>query len=80
MARRLIWSFKLGERWVAGLPEAECVLDESGTRLDLDGAGVRVRLWHPMQSEASHVLAWRQRLAHSASRSRSSRRTARSTF
>jgi hypothetical protein len=63
MARRLIWSFKLGERWVTGLPEAECFADEHGKRLDLKGADVRVRLWHPMQSEASHVLAWRQRLA-----------------
>ena len=51
MARRLIWSFKLGERWVAGLPEADGVFDEGGTPLDLDGADVRVRLWHPMQSD-----------------------------
>src|SRR5215470_17051079 len=63
MARRLIWSFKPDERWVTGLPEAEGVVDEHGKRLDLNGADVRVRLWHPMQSEASHVLAWRQRLA-----------------
>src|SRR5262245_21369133 len=63
MARRLIWSFKRGERWVTGLSEAECFADEHGKRLDLKDADVRVRLWHPMQSEASHVLAWRQRLA-----------------
>jgi hypothetical protein len=63
MARRLVWSFKLGERWVAGLPEVDGVVDAGGTRLDLDAPNVRVRLWHPMQSEASHVLAWRQRLA-----------------
>jgi hypothetical protein len=63
MARRLIWSFKLGERWVTGLPESKTVCDEHGKRLDLNDESVRVRLWHPMQSEASHVLAWRQRLA-----------------
>jgi hypothetical protein len=33
-----------------------------GSKLDLDAAQVRVKLWHPMQSEASVVLAWRQRL------------------
>jgi hypothetical protein len=63
MARRLIWSFKLGERWVAGLLEGDEVRDAGGAGLDLAGSGVRVRLWHPMQSEATHVLAWRQRLA-----------------
>ena len=63
MARRLIWSFKLGERWLTGLPEAKHVCDERGQRLDLNGSDVHVRLWHPMQTEASHVLAWRQRLA-----------------
>jgi hypothetical protein len=63
MARRLIWSFKLGERWLTGLPEASNICDERGQCLDLKSTDVRVRLWHPMQSEASHVLAWRQRLA-----------------
>jgi hypothetical protein len=63
MARRLIWSFKLGDRWVAGLPQGDEVCDAAGARLDLAGTDVRVRLWHPMQSEAAHVLAWRQRLA-----------------
>jgi Domain of unknown function (DUF4132) len=67
MARALIWSFKLGDRWVAGLPGgarlADGIFDASGTRLDLAARDVRVKLWHPMQSEASHVLAWRRRLA-----------------
>jgi Domain of unknown function (DUF4132) len=63
MTRRLIWSFKLGDRWLTGLPEAKQIGDERGQRVDLDGSDVHVRLWHPMQSEASHVLAWRQRLA-----------------
>ena len=63
MTRRLIWSFKLGESWVAALPEAGGVFDEAGMRPDLDQGNVRVRLWHPMQSDANHVLRWRQRLA-----------------
>jgi hypothetical protein len=62
MARRLIWSFKFGERWVAGLPEGDAVRNASGAGLDLE-SDTRVRLWHPMQSDARHVLAWRQRLA-----------------
>src|SRR5262245_2915752 len=64
MARALIWSFKLGDRWVAGLPAPDGVFDANGTRLDLAAPGVRVKLWHPMQSEAGHVLAWRRRLAN----------------
>ena len=64
MAHRLIWSFKLGENWVAGLPTAKGVLDEAGMRLDLDAASVRVRLWHPMQSDAGQVVAWRRQLAY----------------
>jgi Domain of unknown function (DUF4132) len=46
------------------LPTAKGVLDAAGTRLDLDAGSVRVRLWHPMQSDADQVVAWRQRLAH----------------
>jgi hypothetical protein len=61
-ARRLIWSFQMKGRWIAGLPEADGILDATGARLDLDGKA-RVKLWHPMQSDAAHVLAWRRRLA-----------------
>jgi uncharacterized protein DUF4132 len=60
-ARRLIWSFEIGGRWIAGLAEQGDAFDTSGKRLDLGKA--RVRLWHPMQSDAAHVLAWRARLA-----------------
>ena len=63
LARRLVWSFRLGERWVAGLPQADGVFDAAATRLDLAAPDIRVKLWHPMQSEASHVLSWRHRLA-----------------
>ncbi len=62
-ARRLVWAFRPGDRWVTGLPEADGIFDAAGTRLDVAADDVRVKLWHPMQSEASHVLAWRRRLA-----------------
>jgi hypothetical protein len=61
-SRRLIWSFEIKDRWVAGLPEASGIFDAAGTKLDLDAGQVRVKLWHPMQSDAALVLAWRQRL------------------
>jgi hypothetical protein len=60
-ARRLIWSFETKGRWIAGLPAANGIFDATGARLDLDGKAC-VKLWHPMQSEAAHVLAWRRRL------------------
>jgi hypothetical protein len=60
-ARRLIWSFEIGGRWIAGLPKSNGILDAAGTPLSLSGK-TRVRLWHPMQSDAADVLAWRQRL------------------
>ena len=62
-ARRLIWSFEIKGRCVAGLPAEGGLFDATGARLDLDAGDVRVKLWHPMQSETGVVLAWRQRLA-----------------
>jgi hypothetical protein len=60
-ARRLIWSFEIKGTWTAGFPETKGICDATGAPLHLHGK-TRVRLWHPMQSEAAHVLAWRQRL------------------
>jgi hypothetical protein len=61
-AGRLIWSFEVKGCWVAGLPEGDSIFDAAGTRLDIDSGEVRVKLWHPMQSDTGVVLAWRQRL------------------
>jgi hypothetical protein len=61
-ARRLIWSFELKGRWIAGFAEANGIFDATGTKLALEGGQMRVKLWHPMQSDAGLVLAWRQRL------------------
>jgi Domain of unknown function (DUF4132) len=60
--RRLIWSFEIDGRWVAGLAEADEIRDVAGAALPLNKDGVRVRLWHPMQSDTAQVLAWRRRL------------------
>jgi hypothetical protein len=62
LARRLVWAFRLGDRWIAGLPSKGATCDAAGARLEVDRAAC-VRLWHPMQAEASEVLAWRRRLA-----------------
>ena len=35
-ARRLIWSFELKGRWVAGLPAADGIFDATGAKLDVD--------------------------------------------
>jgi hypothetical protein len=61
LSRRLIWSFHTGKRWVAGLAQEGGISDVTGAALDLDPK-TKVRLWHPMQSEPAHVLAWRRRL------------------
>lgn len=63
LVRRLIWAFRLDDRWVAGLPDGARIRDEDGHALELAGEDISVRLWHPMHAEASRVLAWRQRLA-----------------
>ena len=62
LARRLIWSFEVGGSWIPLLPEASDLLDANGARLDFDRGKARVKLWHPMQSDAGLVLAWRRRL------------------
>jgi hypothetical protein len=59
LSRRLIWSFHSGKRWVAGLAQKGSISDVTGAKLDLDPK-TKVRLWHPMQSEPAHVLAWRR--------------------
>jgi hypothetical protein len=66
LSRRLVWSFKRSDAWITGFPEAGGLSDATGARLDLAGDNVRVRLWHPMQSDTAHVLAWRRRLQHLA--------------
>jgi hypothetical protein len=64
LARRLIWRFECpdGIVWL-GLPLSGGLVDEYGTdvagRLSDD---VRVRLWHPLDSDPATVLRWRSLL------------------
>jgi hypothetical protein len=62
LARRLIWSFFRAGQWLPCLPQQGGPCDVAGTALGGDDH-MRVRLWHPMHSEPSQVLAWRRRLA-----------------
>jgi hypothetical protein len=62
LVRRLIWSFEIDGRQLAGLPGADGVFDATGERLPLDRDSVSVKLWHPMQSGPARVQAWRRRL------------------
>jgi Domain of unknown function (DUF4132) len=43
-ARRLVWAFRLGDRWVAGLAEAGAFFDVDGGQLDVSAHDVRVAL------------------------------------
>lgn len=57
LARRLIW--KLGDR--TGFWHEGRIVDVEGRPLDLP-EDVRITLWHPLESAADEVLAWRARL------------------
>jgi hypothetical protein len=63
LVRRLIWAVRLGDQWVPALLQDGVPHDASGNPLAGVGDDTRVRLWHPMQSAAGEVLAWRRRLA-----------------
>ena len=65
LGRRLIWIFSDDLGWEhAGLcfrgPDGQ-VRDARGEPLDISRA-TKVRLWHPLASEASEVRQWRQRV------------------
>src|SRR5262249_15345908 len=62
LSRRLIWAFRIGEQWVPAVLQDDVPHDISGHPVALDREQTRIRLWHSMQSNASQVLAWRQRL------------------
>jgi hypothetical protein len=62
LARRLIWSIRIGEQWVPALLHDGVARDAAGNPLDGVGDEARLRLWHPMQSDTGQVLAWRRQL------------------
>jgi hypothetical protein len=60
--RRLIWTFREGERRAEGCWHGGQLLDVAGQPLDWLTDATRVRLWHPLDASPDDVLAWRLRL------------------
>jgi hypothetical protein len=58
LARRLIWRFTDGDKIVDGAWHGEQIVDTHDQPLDLTEMA-RVSLWHPVSSDASATLAWR---------------------
>ncbi|HKW27457.1 MAG TPA: DUF4132 domain-containing protein [Terriglobales bacterium] len=62
LGRRLIWVFSNGQGWErSGLWSGKEICDCAGRPLDLAKAE-KVRLWHPLSSEATEVQQWRERI------------------
>ena len=63
LAHRLLWTFEEdGERIVAGCLDGR-IIGQNDRPLDRLTADTQVRLWHPLDSPAGEVLAWREWLA-----------------
>jgi hypothetical protein len=62
LARRLIWSFDDGERRVLSAWHAGALADVEGQPISTSSETVRVRLWHPIDTDAGTVRAWQRRL------------------
>jgi hypothetical protein len=62
LGRHLIWVFSNSQGWErSGVWQNGEVLDSNNQPVDL-AAAERVRLWHPLSSEASQVQQWRKRI------------------
>ncbi|WP_348262257.1 DUF4132 domain-containing protein [Telmatobacter sp. DSM 110680] len=78
LGRRLIWAFSDGKGWErSGMWLDGRVRDAGGSPLDLAekdfsgeavSAAFKVRLWHPLTSNATEVQHWRERIFSSAIR------------
>src|SRR6185295_18399962 len=62
LAKRLIWRFDDGGNVVLGTWHDGRLVDVTGTPFDALPETVVVSLWHPIESDAATVLAWRHRL------------------
>ena len=68
LGRRLIWVFSNEQGWeYSGFYDKGEVCGPRGEVVDLAPA-TKVRLWHPLSSEASELLQWRERIFISAIR------------
>jgi hypothetical protein len=62
LGRKLIWVFSDEQGWEAsGLYDGGQVRGPEGNATDVSSA-TKVRLWHPLSSQASEVLRWRERV------------------
>jgi hypothetical protein len=62
LGRRLIWVFSNGQGWErSGLWSGKEMCDCEGKSLDVAKAE-KVRLWHPLSSDAAEVQKWRERV------------------
>jgi hypothetical protein len=60
LARRLIWGLTEGADQRALMPDAAGWLDAAGEPAPEPGPHATVTLWHPIDSTAAEVLAWRR--------------------
>jgi hypothetical protein len=58
LARRLIWRFDERDRAAFGAWHDGALVDAGDRRLDWLGDDTRVRLWHPIESDAATVEGW----------------------
>ncbi len=63
LTHRLVWTFTTESGHEQGVWLEGAIVNLRGEPLDWIDAETEVRLWHPIDSEAEHVLAWRQWLA-----------------
>ncbi|MGP1394626.1 MAG: DUF4132 domain-containing protein [Inquilinaceae bacterium] len=61
IARGLIWRIGTGDQAQNGMRDGDRLTDLAGRAVDLPD-GARVALWHPLDSPAEDVLAWRRRI------------------
>src|SRR6266540_3586536 len=59
LARRLIWTFRSGERGSAGIWHAGQIVGFDNLPLDWVDESTQVELWHPLHDTTEAVLAWR---------------------
>ncbi len=62
VAKDLVWEFKKGDIFIAALWQDKVWKDINGNELSWITDNIEVRLWHPINSEVSEVLSWRNKL------------------
>ncbi len=60
VARRLVWNLHTGETGTPGFWHEDQFVDAGGRAVEVSNEQTRVTIWHPMQSDSTAVLQWRQ--------------------